>query len=660
MTNRSNPHVAYRGDIDGLRAFAVVSVLIFHAFPQYLPGGFVGVDVFFVISGYLITSIILKALDAGEFSFRQFYARRIRRIFPALLVVVLSTLLAGWYVLLPGEYAELAKHSVAGLGFVANVAYWLESGYFDTAAELKPLLHLWSLGVEEQFYLAWPLLLIAAWKLRLAFWVLMLLAFVSSFTVNIALSGSDSASAYFLPFGRAWELLAGAALVLMSRHGWVVREGGNTISVVGLVLLCVSLFVIDASKAFPGWWALLPVLGSVLLIAAGPDAVINRRFLMLRPMIFVGLISYPLYLWHWPLLSFSRVVESGAPSVWLLLACLLGAFVLAWLTWLLLERPVRKIREGRAVMGLSIAAVLLAALSANIFNRDGMAFRLKDAQVRSEARALEWPSQLQSDAACVAALPAVSPGACLIAQPRQAPDVALIGDSHANHFYWGLSEALAAQDVNLVQLGKGACLPVGGVEVVRKGAPLDCPSVTQAAIDYAVHADSVKTVVIAARWMLYLTGREQRDAEDTLDYTLASSSPDSGIQGGQLFVGEFSRMLGALRDAGKRIVFVHAVPELGFNARECLSWQPLPFISRMPRPECAIDLAEHEQRSLEFRPLIEQALQQHPYVEVIDPADVLCDQGHCYGRRDGTLLYRDDDHLSLDGSRCWMAERVRP
>ena len=304
----------YRPDIDGLRAVAVLSVVIYHAFPSGLAGGFVGVDVFFVISGYLISRILFREIESHRFSLASFYCRRVRRIFPALAACLAAVLAYGFVVLLPSELAQVGKHVFFGASFLSNLALWSESGYFDGAASLKPLLHLWSLGVEEQFYILWPALLWMAFRLKAATGRMMAALFLVSFAANIAFSFIDISSAFYLPISRFWELLAGAALA-WRRDVTLNLSVRNLLSLAGIGAILISAVFFTSEMRFPGWLALLPVAGSAAIIVAGPDSIANRIILSNRAAISVGLISYPLYLWHWPLISFPMsFVASRRPS----------------------------------------------------------------------------------------------------------------------------------------------------------------------------------------------------------------------------------------------------------------------------------------------------------------------------------------------------------
>src|SRR5882757_11152636 len=284
----SLPSSQYRPDVDGLRAIAVLLVLNFHAFPEASPGGFIGVDVFFVISGFLITGIIARELELGRFSLLGFYNRRIRRIFPALIVVLCATLVLGWLWMLPAPFARLGSDTFASSAFFANIALLLQSGYFDAESAKKPLLHLWSLGIEEQFYLFWPLLLVLAARFRMSIMAMAAILGIASFLLNVALIGSDPVATFYLPFTRAWELLAGAVLAFAWERFDQSTAASNRRALIGIALIVAAAAALNTHRAFPGWWALLPVAGSALLLSA-PASWINRTALSWRPVVGVGL-----------------------------------------------------------------------------------------------------------------------------------------------------------------------------------------------------------------------------------------------------------------------------------------------------------------------------------------------------------------------------------
>lgn len=347
-------HPTYRPDIDGLRALAVLSVVLFHAFPTVLPGGFVGVDLFFVISGFLICTILFNSFESGTFSVWDFYGRRIRRIFPALILVLAACYTFGWFALFADEYMQLGKHIAAGAAFISNFIFWQEAGYFDNAADTKPLLHLWSLGIEEQFYIVWPLVLWLAYRLRANLLLVTVLVALTSFVLNIRGINvkHDLVATFYSPQTRFWELLMGAILAyvtlhpiqrlrVLTNHPDQRQKIHSAQSIIGLMLVILGVTLINKQSAFPGWWALLPTLGAVLLIHAGPKAVINHYLLSNKLMVAIGLISYPLYLWHWPILSFLRIIESETPALELRIGAVVLSLILSTLTYQLVEKPIR-------------------------------------------------------------------------------------------------------------------------------------------------------------------------------------------------------------------------------------------------------------------------------------------------------------------------------
>lgn len=485
-------HPPYRPDIDGLRAVAVLSVVIYHALPRWLGGGFVGVDIFFVISGYLISTIIFGGLERGDFSFVDFYRRRIKRIFPSLLTVLAAALIFGWFALLSDEFAMLGKATVAGAGFVANFLFRQDSVYFAGTAIMKPLLHLWSLGVEEQFYIVWPLLVWALWKARFNFLSFTLVIAAISFIENVSIVGPDPVGAFFLPQTRFWELMAGSALAyaaLRSRgaSGAMPAAGrrANLQSVAGLALIgfAVGYTVTDN---FPGWWALPPVAGAMLLIGAGPDALVNRLILSSRVMVWFGLISFPLYLWHWPLLSLQRIVGAYAPPPADRLRMVALAIALAWLTYRFIERPIRTSGGGLmtpALLAAGMAAIGVAgAATYALGGFDGHGYRSADRSAFSayfEDDAPGWHYLVEQKldekfrADCNFLLPPDSPWTSRIPRARiddscwrrdaaKAHAVFLWGDSHAQMLYYGLKNNLPP-DWQVMIVASSGCPPDAGV-----------------------------------------------------------------------------------------------------------------------------------------------------------------------------------------------------
>ena len=567
-----NVHPVYRPDIDGLRALAILSVVIFHAFPFSLPGGFVGVDVFFVISGFLISTIIFRSLQRGDFSFAEFYAHRIKRIFPALIIVLMGCYAFGWFALLPDEFKQLGKHMAAGAGFVSNYILWKEAGYFDTTAELKPLLHLWSLAIEEQFYLIYPVLIFIAWRIGLNVLTVILSLGLVSFGLNISWVAINPAQTFFMPQTRFWELLAGSVLaylqffkqaklaawmrrwmfhpVLFRQPPAVMKRDvilNDLISVVGLGLIIIALFFVTKSKSFPGWWATLPVTGAFLLILAGGAALVNHFVLANRLMVFVGMISYPLYLWHWPLLSFARIVESGIPSREIRVGAVILSFMLASLTYFLVEKPIRFGR--RTWVKTAILMVLLTIVGSvgyNAFRRNGLAFRVKEFQRVSEQilkAAGEWdyPGKL---------LTKNLDGIQYFYRPSERQAVTLfVGDSNIEQ-YWPRVERLIEDGPKRTN---GAIFKTGGSCIPIPELPFNtqysyCASLTEDAIRIMQARPEVDTVVIGAKWTGLTAGWSM---------TRGFNPDTDGYRKALRDLGDYVRRIQAL---GKRVFLILDIP----------------------------------------------------------------------------------------------------
>ncbi len=518
-------HADYRADIDGLRAIAVLGVLVYHAFPQILTGGFTGVDVFFVISGFLITRAVLTEIASKRFSIGGFYARRARRLFPALAFVLVTCLLFGWHTLLADDLAQLGKHIAAGVGFVANLVLWSESGYFDAASTSKPLLHLWSLGIEEQFYLAWPLLLLAAWRLRLPLLPVIFTAAALSLAVSLHVLHGNPTAAFYAPFSRAWELIVGALLAvfcspLATRERnwflarWAVATGAaphrlvrEYMAGIGLTMLVGSLTLVESSMPFPGFLALLPTVGTALLIGAGPATFISRRILSSRAFVWIGLISYPLYLWHWPVLTFARNAYADLSNLQLV-SLLLVSVVLAWLTWRVVERPLRSSRHG----GLKVTALLLAMASIGglgllVWKKDGYPSRYPQIIQRATEYDLDAYRLGLRNHVCFMDLGASADFyAPECVDPGEGPLWVLWGDSAAASLYPGIRGIQQhAGTMRLAQFTSSACPPILDFE----GPNEHCAYNNRWALD-SIAALKPDTVVLAAMWQEYDLGNVER------------------------------------------------------------------------------------------------------------------------------------------------------
>ena len=651
-------HPHYRPDIDGLRAIAVLSVILFHAFPEIVPGGFIGVDVFFVISGYLISTILYSNLVANHFSILDFYGRRIRRIFPVLSVVLAFCLILGWFVLLPDEYAQLGKHVAGGAGFIQNLLLWNESGYFDVNGDTKPLLHLWSLGIEEQFYIFWPLILWIGYRLRMNLLFITLIFLMGSFLLNVNAVNTKTVMAFYSPQTRFWELLCGAGLAKFalspSAIGLYLNSQNqslfkNALSLVGLLLLVAGFAFINEDRNFPGWWALLPVSGSLALLVSGPNAWLNRILLAHPYMVAIGLISYPLYMLHWPALSFA-VILLGNLTVWQIIFILLGVFASSAALYRFIERPLRsgKFLKQKAV-GLLLMVALLGVLGYAIYKNQGFSERAFPQRYANITEGLKWNFYTQPE--CERQFknsPCLENGGDV--------RVLLLGDSHANHFYPGLTSHIQS---GLVFLGTCAPLLNIGSDNTKNSVYKPCwgGSITQY-FDALEQNPSIQTVAVSAYWRLMLEGdfknrREKKQWGSNILHSTLSS--EQGLPDDQLVYLGLSRTIDRLQKLGKRIIFIRSSPEIGEDFREfCFA-----RISQIPSAQisCKINKGDALKLRLAEDKLVSQLRARYPSLEIYDPMLDLCDEQYCYLIKAGKPLYRDHHHLSEYGSSI-VGERL--
>jgi peptidoglycan/LPS O-acetylase OafA/YrhL len=634
--------VAYRPDIDGLRAIAVLSVVGYHAAPSLVRGGYVGVDVFFVISGFLITSIILRERDEGTFSLIGFYERRARRLFPALIVVLAATALIGWYFLLPHEFRALGKHITAGAAYFINIALKKEAGYFDAAADEKPLLHLWSLAVEEQFYLVWPLLLLVL-RGRRQILVVLLLITIASFASNLGATARNPASAFFLPQNRIWELSSGALLAFAAVYACAEQRmrlarflararlspaaAADLGSAAGLALVLGAVFGLDR-VVYPGAWALIPTLGAVLIIAAGRRSLLNRLLLSHPLMVGIGLISYSLYIWHWPLLSFRSILGLGGD--WrITLAAVAAAVALAVVTYRYVEQPFRRAPVPALSPSLVGVTAAFGVLGVLIWTST-LSPRLDQLRHREIGAAIgDWhfPDGLQR---------ARSPsGLTVFKSGDGANKVLYIGDSNIQQ-YWSRIERLLKEShsrKSVIFATAGGCAPVPGVR--EKGHP-NCIGFAERAFELAKERD-IGTVVIGASWASYF---------DSSLYYL------EGDGGGALLVGTpaWSKALGLLRQQIGELAAAGKTVWLVLNIPTGASLAPAHAIRRSWSGATSSVALQLDRATFEhsWEPIRQElvAIAAATGAGIIDPLPSICDRSVCRGETaEGAPIYMDATHL---------------
>ncbi|MFT3927018.1 MAG: acyltransferase family protein [Myxococcales bacterium] len=637
----------YRPEVDGLRAVAVLPVILFHANVPGFDGGFVGVDVFFVISGYLISGILMKELRDGTFSLRSFYERRVRRIFPALFAMLGATWLVGYLVLVPRELTAMARSLLQATLFYANVGFSRQAGYFEPKAETKPLLHTWSLCVEEQFYLVFPLLLGCLWRWSpRSIRVVLPLLLAGSLLLSVRAVSNDPMGAFYFAHLRAWELLLGTMVTLQLVPVVPSRPLRGAISGLGLGAILYSVFTYTGGMTFPGLAALLPTLGSsAFLYAESSERTWVGQTLARRPFVFIGLISYALYLWHWPALVYGRLLsgrELGPVQLALVFALTLA---LAMASRALLEDPVRKrvlLLKPRAVLGFAVAAMATACLLAFVSIRgEGLPQRLPQA-----ARTLLDVGRNPAEAQVAACIPGSQDTTtrlqgmtqCDVGEPKAATKTFLIwGDSHAQSMSPAAALAAQGRGVRGTVVTQGGCPPAGGVHLAFR--PDRCSRFHQHVTSLLESSPDYESVVLVGRWGAWLEQRRyQGAAHITVQYGAQTASRFE--EGVQLVQRGLESTLAFLHAKGKRVTIVGPVPEADTNVPNALarrSWRHLAYDIRP-------DSAEARARQRPFDAMLAQ-LRTHYTFEVIEPVRVLCKTSRCdvtYGARS---LYFDDQHL---------------
>lgn len=490
---------AYRRDIDGLRAISIIAVVTYHAFPTVVPGGFVGVDVFFVISGYLITKIISDGLAVDNFAISSFYARRIRRIFPALLVVLCTTYAVGWIVLLPSDFKRLAENIVGGAGFFSNLLQLRDANYFDPDALTNPLLHLWSLGIEEQFYILWPLLLIVCNGPRRFIAMTLIIAILSMGTNLYLVISHQQTAAFYSPISRAWELLIGALALQRETRNNLVISGfrRNVAGGIGILLIIGASLLLDKTSKYPGWWALIPTLGTLLLLNS-TGSIVNRHLLSHPKAVIFGLISYPLYLWHWPLLTYLGILRNDNPNSLEIVVTIVISIMLAWATYRFIESPVRQ--RGPVTIYLAAGMTSIGVIGLCTIVGNGFGFRFPS-QVRDIAALRTRISSKNNTGFREACFldrddSLLTPrGQCI--ESGKGPLIFVWGDSTAATLYPGLKKEQQFNAFRIAQFTAASCAPV--VDSSEATVRSTCAEINDQTLGF-VKASAPDIVLLHAMW----------------------------------------------------------------------------------------------------------------------------------------------------------------
>lgn len=627
--------LVFRRDIAGLRAVAVIGVLLFHLGFSWIPGGFAGVDIFFVISGYLITSILLRDVVSGEFSFFDFYLRRVKRLLPAALVVMLFSLFAGYFLLDPAAYEDLASSALYASFFSANIYFYLNSGYFDPSSEESPLLHMWSLGVEEQFYIFFPLIVLAFFFLgrRFAFWGLTVL-FVASFILCLVMANHDPMFGFYMFPMRAWELGVGCLLAFSTGFS-VSKNLRRSMVFLGLGLVVGALFVLNKELIYPSYWAVIPVLGTALLIHFGREDSLSDAVLGCSAMQFVGKISYSVYLWHWPVIVFFRTYWSGKEvSAKEAVLLFLVSLFLGWLSWRFIEEKFRRSPSSpRVVFGSAgIATFFVLALASSILFMNGLGFRgSQDTDKLTDLKKMwEWTCEESKF------VPGSGPSCVVGSSWAGAKKRGVIwGDSHSEHLAAVLDLIGKQNDVSVV-IAPRSCPPylnLKYINYVKSDNPLfgaRCSTKQEMILKWINESDDIDFIIMAAAWSghgLYLSSLDGGK----------SSAPD-------LMHSSFSALLQKIKLDNRRLVFLGEIPRLKHSYNSCAA-----VSIGLPLRRCSYDY-----RNLDYGQI---KAQHEPYNKVLSllasewqaqallPSETMCTESSCETVLSGEFIYRDNNHL---------------
>ena len=616
----------YRAEIDGLRALAVLPVILFHAGFEWFSGGFVGVDVFFVISGYLITTIIISEMAEGKFSIVNFYERRARRILPALFFVMLACLPFAWLWLTPSDLKDFGQSLVAVSTFSSNILFWWESGYFDTAAELKPLLHTWSLAVEEQYYILFPVFLMLTWRLGIKT-ILILLSIVFLISLGVAVWGTQYAAhpkiisgAFFLLPTRGWELLIGVFAAFYLKYNTHLKSHtvNQMLSLLGFGMIAYSIIAFDKTTPFPSLYALIPTIGTGLLILCAVPKTFVHRLLSLKYIVGIGLISYSAYLWHQPLLAFARhKVEGDVAELHLIILCI-TSLLMAWFSWRFVEKPFRNKNQTtrKSIFTFAITGMIIFTLiGIYIHQKNGFFdyFIEQNSEITNGdighdefhmytkenyapcsdqkiyEKAENWDGLIRCQQSS-----------------NNNPTVAVFGDSHAEHLFLGLD---AHSDYEYIYL-------------IRGGYPFSEEESHQYLIDYIINNKDIKTVIYSMHWHS--------------NYT---------VFGEPVFKDKLLNTINLFTNANKNLILVADIPDFIFDAKSCY------FVAKFNREKtkCEISFSDF-QAQRKYLPLL-KTIATDFNLELIDPSALFCDDQKCSMVKDQTILYRDNDHLNIPASR---------
>ncbi|HLC08803.1 MAG TPA: acyltransferase family protein, partial [Methyloceanibacter sp.] len=641
----------YRPDIDGLRAIAIATVVLFHLGINAVPGGFVGVDIFFVISGYLITRLIVEQLRQGRFSFWDFYARRTRRIYPALFVLIPVVLLVGYFVLTPGEYQDLGRSAIFSSAFLANVYFWLNTGYFDQAAATMPLLHLWSIGVEEQFYIIWPMTLVLVWRFARMGQNATLMALVAA-TVLLAIlcivwTGFDSKSAFYLPFTRLWEFTLGALVLALPA---IARPRlSDVLSVLGVAAMIAAALTLNENLPYPGYYAILPCAGAAACMAAGETSLMGR-FLSLGPNVMLGKLSYSLYLWHWPIFVYYGLYVGNDVPVYDKLWLIPLALGISYLSWRFVEQPIRHRKDHprqHVMIGASVAATTACVALAVVAN-GGFPSRIPESvRVLGDREAM-----MQFDCTEQIKLPELGRGKrCVVGAPwgSASKHAVLWGDSHARHILPILNLPAREQDLSILYWA--GCPPFIDNDAVQRNNPgradysENCAQLRRQILDWLPKAPNIDLVIIADAWAIYPESLYVGGVFDENDPAEALDRMERGL----------AQTLAEIDPKRHSVLFIGDMPRPEFNVPSCA----LHTVSGLWRKPCRKYREFFTDKARPSEAILKRLADGSDNVYFHDSLTAMCaGPKGCTIRIGDEIVYRDTNHFRHDLSLATRQEIV--
>jgi len=636
----------YRKEIDGLRALAVLPVILYHAGFRFFGGGFVGVDIFFVISGYLITSIILAELESGSFSLTHFYERRARRILPALFVVMFACIAFAWVWMLPDQMEQFLASLIATSTFVSNIFFWKTVGYFNSATELMPLIHTWSLAVEEQYYLLFPIFMMLTYKLG-KLWIGWMIALV--FVISLAgaqlisTTHSQQFGFYMLPT-RGWELLIGALIAIYQLPIAIKKDNhyfNQLGSLFGLLLIFYAVFAYSELTPFPSIYGLVPTIGAALIIIFAKDQTLVGKLLGTKPLVAIGLISYSAYLWHQPMFAFAKVRSLDEPSMWLMSMLSVLSFVFAYLSWKYVEKPFRNKNwiSRKQIFGYGVMLSLLftgigfAGSKVNI----PTLWEIQNPNLINKA----LPKDNSSNDSCIVDIKKYGNADCVLSGEGNRI-VVVWGDSHANV----LSKIVpVVSGVKIYVISHPGCPPVIGMRRFDGlGNSFNCNN-TDTLGNYAKFIESLKpdTVVLVGRWTLYLNGFHRNGILQSEHHFLSLTNTNNVVKPLLTRRAMFQEQLH------------YTVNYFSKNSNVILLMQPPDYanysLNKLRRTSFYESIREINQWHESELVIFQRFNSLSPRVEVLDSKMLFCDYEKCNTRANGVLLYSDDNHLTYDGAK---------